>query len=70
METFYLFCRWSTHTKLKLLKKSEFVIRHLPDLHNKFESVLVLRTKLVESLGEQVPRLLSGPATFQNVTVH
>ena len=40
-------------------KKSEFVVCNLPDLCNKFESILVLRAKLVESLGEQVPKTLT-----------
>ena len=48
--------------KVKIInpkKKSETILRHLPNLHSKFESVLVLRAKLVEYLGEQVPRTLT-----------
>ena len=48
--------------KVKIInprKKSETVLRHLHNVQTRFESVLVLRAKLVEILGEYVPRTLT-----------
>ena len=48
--------------KVKIInprKKSEAVMRHLPHLKTRFESVMVLRVKLAEQLGEQVPKTLT-----------
>ena len=35
-------------------KKSDVVVRQLPNLHARFESIVILRAKLIEKLGEQV----------------
>ena len=53
--------RYSYKVKVKNpKKKSEAVMRcHLPQLNTKFESVMVLRARLAESLGEQVSKTLT-----------
>ena len=48
--------------KIKIInpkRKSETVMRHLHNVTTKFESILVMRAKLAESLGEQVPKTLT-----------
>ena len=46
--------------KVKIInprKKSETLRRHLPHLKTRFGSALVLRARLAEQLGEQVPHI-------------
>ena len=48
--------------KVKIInpkKKSEMVVRHLHDVQTRFESIVVLRHKLIQLLGEQVPKTLT-----------
>ena len=52
----------TAHIKIKIinpLKKNGVTVRYLHDCHTKFESVIVLRAKLIERLGEQVPNTVT-----------
>ena len=40
-------------------KKSDTIVWHLHGCNSKFESVVVLRAKLIEKFGEQVPNSIS-----------
>lgn len=47
--------------KIKIInphKKSDVIVRQLHGLHTRFDSVVVLRAKLIEKLGDQVPETL------------
>ena len=48
--------------KVKIInpvKKSDVSVRHLHNMTDKFDSVVVLRAKLIESLGDQVPKTVT-----------
>ena len=45
--------------KINPQKKSDVVVRQLPNLHARSESIVILRAKLIEKLGEQVPNTVT-----------
>ena len=52
------------------MKKSEVIVRHRNECHVMFESVVVLRAKLIEKLGDQVPNTITFDVGFYDGQQH
>lgn len=55
---------------MKRNKKSEFCLRHLHDVTCKFDSVYVLRAKLIDILGDQIPNTLTFELGYYEGSQH